>query len=116
LRRQTTPPRERRSREIWLSSGSLDLPTLLIDRHANDLGHDRWRLGVLGRAEAEVIEDLLDGYLVVELGNDLERLSRLLRGAISAHSIGIVAVKERAMLPRVRDVIRQSRQPFQRNL
>jgi len=127
-------PLGRRSREIWLSSGSLDLPTLLIDRHAYDLGHGRWRLGVLGRAEAEVIEDLLDGYVVVEVGNDLELppalaarervgmedlrdqarptrgtaallgwllfnlgLSRLLRGAISAHSIAIVAVKERAM-------------------
>ena len=41
-------------------------------------------------------------------------LSRLLRGTISAHSIGIVAVEERAMFPRVRDVIRHSRQPFQR--
>jgi hypothetical protein len=41
-------------------------------------------------------------------------LSRLLRGAISADSIGIVAVEERAMFPRVRDVVRHSRQPFQR--
>ena len=29
-------------------------------------------LGILGRAEAEVIEDLLDGDLVVEVRNDLE--------------------------------------------
>ena len=56
----------------WRSSGSPDLPTLLIDRHAYDLVHGRWRPGVLGRAKAEVIEDLLDGYLVVEVGNDLE--------------------------------------------
>ena len=41
-------------------------------------------------------------------------LSRLLRGAISARSIGIVAIEKRAMFPRVRDVIRHSRQPFQR--
>ena len=41
-------------------------------------------------------------------------LSRLLHGAISAHSIGIVAVEECAVFPRVRDVIRHSRQPFQR--
>jgi len=46
----------------WRSSGTLHLPTLLIDRHAHDLVHGRWRLGVLGRAEAEVIEDLPDGW------------------------------------------------------
>ena len=49
------------------------------------------------------------GWLLFNLG-----LSRLLRGAISAHSIGIVAVEERAMFPRIRDVIRHSGQPFQR--
>ena len=132
LRRQTKPPRERLSSEIWRSlrsSGGLELPTLLIDRHAYDLVHGRRRLGVLGRAEAEVSEDLLDGYLVVEVGNDLQlppalatrervgmedlrdearptrgtaallgwllfnfALSRLLGGAISACSIGIVGV------------------------
>ena len=42
-------------------------------------------------------------------------LFRLLHGAISAHSIGIVAVEVGAMLPQVRDVIRHSRQPFQRS-
>ena len=41
---------------IGRPSGSLDFPTLLIDRHAYDLVHGRWRLGVLGRAEAEVIQ------------------------------------------------------------
>jgi len=50
----------------------LDLPALLVDRYTQHLAHGRWRLGVLGRAEAEVIEDLLDGDLVVEVGNDLE--------------------------------------------
>jgi hypothetical protein len=34
----------------------------------------------------------------------------LLRGAISAHSIGKVAVEKRSIFPRVRDVIRHSRQ------
>jgi hypothetical protein len=104
----------------------LHLPAFLIDRHAHDLVHGRRRLGLLRRAEAQLREDLLDGYLVVEVGNDLElppalaararvgmedfrdqtrptrgtpalvgrllfnlALSRLLRGAISAHSIGM---------------------------
>jgi len=56
----------------WRSSGHLHLPALLIDRHARDLVHGWRRLGLLRRAEAQVREDLLDGYLVVEVGNDLE--------------------------------------------
>ena len=50
------------------------------------------------------------GWLLFNLA-----FSRLLHGAIFAHSIGIVAVDERAMFPRVRDVIGHSRQPFQRD-
>jgi hypothetical protein len=34
--------------------------------------HGRRRLGLLRRAEAQVHEDLLDGYLVVKVGKDLE--------------------------------------------
>ena len=56
----------------WRSSGRLHLPALLIDRHAHDLVHGRRRLGLLRRAEAQVIEDLLDGDGVVEVGHDLE--------------------------------------------
>src|SRR2546425_5802806 len=37
----------------------------------HDLVHGRRRLGLLRRAEAQVREDLLDGYLVVEVGHDL---------------------------------------------
>jgi hypothetical protein len=48
----------------WRSSGRLHLPALLIDRHAHDLVHGWRRLGLLRRAEAQVREDLLDGYLV----------------------------------------------------
>jgi len=111
------------------ASERLDLPALVIDRHPHDLVHSRRRLGLLRRAKAQVREDLRDGYLVVEVGHDLELppalatpkrvgmkdlrdqtrpargtaallgwllidlgLCRLLPGAISAHSIGIVAV------------------------
>jgi hypothetical protein len=41
----------------WRSSGRLHLPALLIDRHAHDLVQGRRRLGLLRRAEAQVLED-----------------------------------------------------------
>jgi len=56
----------------WRSSGRLHLPALLVDRHAPDLVHCRRRLGLLRRAEAQVRENLPDGYLLVEVGHDLE--------------------------------------------
>ena len=73
LWRQTTPPPGEvvkgnlAALVAWRSSGRLHLPALLIDRHARDLVHGRRRLGLLRRAEAQVREDLLDGYSVVEV-------------------------------------------------
>ena len=42
------------------------------DRHAHDLVLAWRRLGLLRRAESQVVEDLLDGDLVVEVGHDVE--------------------------------------------
>ena len=56
----------------WRSSGRFHFPALLIDRHAHDIVDGRRRLGLLRRAEAQVIENLLDGDGVVEVGHDLE--------------------------------------------
>jgi len=63
----------------WRSSGDPDLPALLIDRHAHDLVYRRWGLG-LRRAEAEVIEDLGDGGLVMQIRYDLELAPTLREG------------------------------------
>jgi hypothetical protein len=77
----------KRNLAVRRSSRRLDLPILLIDWHAYNLGHGRRRLGFLRRAESQVIEDLLDGDGVVEVGNDLEPSPR--------------TVEERGMFPRV---------------
>jgi hypothetical protein len=50
----------------------LHLPALLIDRHAHDIVHGRRGLGLLRGAEAQVVENQLDGNGVIEVGNDLE--------------------------------------------
>jgi hypothetical protein len=42
--------------------------------------HGRWRFGLLGRTEAEVIEDSGDGDLVVQVRNDLELAPTLRAG------------------------------------
>ena len=47
-----------------------------------------WRPGVLGRAETEVFEDLLDGYLVVEVGNDLELAPAATRERVGMEDLG----------------------------
>ena len=59
-------------KRISWPSRFLDLPALLVDRHAHDVVYGRRGLGGLGRAEAEVIEDLGDGDLVVQVRDDLE--------------------------------------------
>ena len=65
--------------------------------------HGGWRPGVLGRAEAEVIEDaevfedLLDGYLVVEVGNDLVELTRLRRQSRYAATLAAACCLSKSM-------------------
>src|SRR6266852_2932915 len=55
-------------------SAGLDLPPLVVDRHPDDLAGLRGRL-LLRWAQAQVVEDLLDGELVGDVGHDLERTS-----------------------------------------
>ena len=53
-----TWPSESRGPRGDESLGRLDLPALLVDRHTHDLVYRGRGLGGLGRAEAEVMEDL----------------------------------------------------------
>src|SRR6266581_3642737 len=90
----------------------------LLDGHlVVEVGHDLELPPALATCERVGMEDLRDearparttAALLGGLPFNLV-LSRLLRGAISAHSMGIVAVEERAVSPRVRDVIRHPRE------
>ncbi len=68
------------SRVVPWPSGSLDVPALLVNRHAHHLVDRRRGLGGLGRAEAEVFEDSGNGDLVVQVRDDLELAPTLRAG------------------------------------
>ena len=67
----------------WRLQGAAT-PALLIDRNAHDLVDGRRRFGLLRRAEAQVIENLLDGDGVVEVGHDLTSAGRTKRLRLAA--------------------------------
>lgn len=58
-----------------MPSAGADLPPFVVDRHlAHFAGR---RLFLLGRAQAEVVEDARDGQIVGDVRDDLQRASTL---------------------------------------
>jgi len=66
----------------------VELPAVVVH---GDVAHLAWRRPLaLGRAEAEVVEDLVDGRLVVKVGDDRERTSAIAAG----ERIGVVDLRD----------------------
>lgn len=69
-----------------------DLVAFVVHGDADDLSGLRGRLRLLGWAQAEVVQDVVYGRLVVQVGYDLELASTLLAG----ERVGVVDLRDQA--------------------